>query len=381
MKGSKILATLMLSAMLFAGCGVKDQQAIIKINDGVITQKDYNELMDKQIAQSPFGGMMDIKSNKDGFFYLMTEQRVINQLIVQEILDQEAKARGIKVTNKDVDASIKTIIDKMGGREQLMSVLKQNGVSIGEFKKDVKSQVRMQKLANSVGKVKITDADCKKFYNKNIDKFKHDDQVRASHILIEANPYKIQQELTSDAKKKIDEKDLKAKVDEVMAQKKAEADKLAKELQLDNSKFAAYAKKYSEDVNSAKQGGDLGFFAKDKMVKEFADAAFSAKPNTVPDVVKTQFGYHIIMVTDRRAAGVMPYEKVKSDIKDYLTNEQQIKALDDLTAAAKKKSKIEFMDEKYNPDKINEKLHKTVNDISGGAADKLQKQAKEAKKK
>ena len=74
-------------------------------------------------------------------------------------------------------------------------------------------------------------------------------------------------------------------------------------------------KKYSEDENSAKQGGDLGFFAKDRMVPEFAEAAFKAKPNTVTEPVQSQFGYHIIMVTDRRAAGVVPYEKAKSDIK------------------------------------------------------------------
>lgn len=379
MKCSKVLATLMLSTLLITGCGVKDQQAIIKINDGAITQKEYNEMMEKQIAQSPLGGMMDIKGNKDGFIYLMTEQRVINQLIIQEILDQEAKARNIKVTNKDVNESIKKIMDKMGGREQLTNILKQNGLSVAEFKKDVKNQVKMQKLANSVGKIKITEKDCKKFYDGNIDKFKHAEQVRASHILIEANPYLIQQELTSDPKKKIEEKELKSAVEKVMAEKKAEADKLAKELQADKSKFAAYAKKYSQDTNSAKQGGDLGFFAKDRMVQEFADAAFALKPDTVSDVVKTQFGYHIIFVTDRREAGVMPYEKVKSDIKDYLQSEQQIKALDELTQAAKKKSKIEFMDERYNPEKINEKLHKTVNEISGGAADKLKNEAKSKK--
>lgn len=183
-----------------------------------------------------------MKGNKDGFLYLMTEQRVINQLIIQEILNQEAKARGIKVTNKDVDESVKKIMDKMGGRDQLMNVLKQNGVSVADFKKDVRNQVKMQKLANSAGKIDVKDADCKKFYDQNIDKFKHDKQVRASHILVAANPYQIQQELTSDPKKKFEEKELKAKVEEVMAQKKAEAEKLAKELQADNSKFAAYAK-------------------------------------------------------------------------------------------------------------------------------------------
>ena len=349
MKGSKVLATLMLSAMLFTGCGLKDQQAIIKVNDGVITLKEHDDLMSKQLAQSPFAKMSDadLTGNKDGFVYLMTEQGVVNQLIIQKLLDQEADARGIKVSQKDIDQAIKEVMDKMGGKDQLMNTLRNNGISTAEFKKDIKVQVKMQKLATEAGNIKVTDADCKNFYNKNQDKFRHADQVRASHILISANPYQIQQEITSKSKTKMDEKELKAAVEKVMAEKQAEAEKLAKELQADNSKFAQYAKKYSEDPQSAKQGGDLGFFAKDRMVPEFAEAAFKAKPNTVTEPVKSQFGYHIIMVTDRRGAGVVPYEKAKSDIKDYLTQEKQVKALDELTTVAKKKAKIEFVDQRY----------------------------------
>lgn len=383
MKGSKILATLLLSAMLFTGCGLKNQQAIIKVNDGVITLKEHDDLMSKQLAQSPFAKMSDgdLAGNKDGFVYLMTEQGVVNQLIIQKLLDQEADARGIKVTQKDVDQAIKDVMDKMGGKDQLMTTLRNNGISTAEFKNDIKIQVKMQKLATEAGNIKVTDADCKNFYNKNQDKFKHADQVRASHILISANPYQIQQEITAKTKTKMDEKELKAAVEKVMAEKQAEAEKLAKELQADNSKFAQYAKKYSEDPQSAKQGGDLGFFAKDRMVPEFAEAAFKAKPNTVTEPVKSQFGYHIIMVTDRRGAGVVPYEKAKSDIKDYLVQEKQVKALDELTTAAKKKAKIEFVDQRYNPEEISKKLHKQVNDFSGGAADVLQQQAKEKKSK
>ena len=126
MKAKKILATVMLSALLFTGCGLKDNQAIIKINDGAITQKQYNDIMNQNIATSPFGKMGDLKGNQDGFIYLMIEQNVINQLIIQELLNQEAEARNIKVTNKDVDQAVKEMMDKMGGRDQLMNVLKQN---------------------------------------------------------------------------------------------------------------------------------------------------------------------------------------------------------------------------------------------------------------
>jgi len=380
MKVSKLVATLALSALLFTGCGLKDRNAIITINDKAITQGEYDKLIDQAIGQSPFGKMGDLKGNKDGFLYLMTEQRVVNQLIIQELLDQEADARGIKVSNKDVDAAMKKIIDQMGGKDQLMNILKQNGLSVAEFKKDVRNQVRMQKLAESTGDLSVSDKDCEAFYKKNPDRFKNPEQVRASHILISANPYQIAEELKEKAKKDISEEELKSKVDAAIAEKEALANKIDKELKADSSKFAEYAKKYSEDPGSAKQGGDLGFFAAGQMVPEFSKTAFSIKPNTVSDVVKTQFGYHIIMVQDRRAAGVTPYEKAKDNIKDYLRTEKQIKALDDLTAAAKKKAEIKYMDERYNPEVIQKKLTKQVDDATGGAATKVREQSQKDKK-
>ena len=381
MKASKLLVTLALSAVLFTGCGVKNQNAIIKINDQAITKAEYDKLIDKNIGQSPFGKLGDLKGNKDGFLYLMMEQNVINQLIITELLDQEAQERGIKVTNKDVDEALRKTMDQMGGRDRLLEVLKANGISVSEFKKDLKVQVKMQKLATSAGKIEVSDKECEKFYKENPDKFKNPEMVRASHILVSANAWQIQQDLTLNGKREIPQEELKAQVEAKMDAKKAEAEKLAKELKADKTKFAEYAKKYSDDPGSAKQGGDLGFFPKEAMVPEFSKVAFEAKPDTVSDVVKTQFGYHIIYVQDRRAAGVTPYEKAKSGIKDYLTTEKQIKALDDLTAAAKKKAKIEYMEERYNPEVIQKKLSRQVDDATGGQASKVKEEFKKKNKK
>jgi parvulin-like peptidyl-prolyl isomerase len=376
MKGSKLLATLALSAILFTGCGIKNQNAIIKINDKAITQAEFDKQMDKAIVTSPLATMGDLKSNKDGFLYLMTSQQVINQMILTELMNQEAEERGIKVSNKDVDEALKEIIDQMGGKERLLETLKANEVSISDFKKDLKTQVKMKKLADSTGKTKVSDKDCEKFFKENPDKFKYPEQVRASHILIAANPYQIQMELTNNGKKKIDEEKLKAQIEKKIAEKEALAQKLDKELKANPSKFAAYASKYSEDEGSAKQGGDLGFFAKEQMVPEFANAAFSAKPNTVSDVVKTQYGYHIILVQDRKAAGSTSYEKAKSNIKEFLKRDKQIQALDELVSAAKKKAKIEFVEERYNPEEIQKKLTNQVNDITNGQAQKVKEQSK-----
>ncbi len=380
MKVSKLLTTLALSAVLFTGCGVKNQNAIIKINDKAITQAKYDKLIDQSISQSPFGRFGDLKGNKDGFLYLMMEQRIVNQLIIQELLDQEAEARGIKVTNEDVDKALKETMDQMGGRDQLMEALKANGISTSDFKNDLRTQVKMRKLAESAGEIKITDKDIQDFYKKNPDKFQNPEKVRASHILISANPYEIGEEIKSKSKKEISEDELKTKVEKIMAEKQAKAEKVLKEVKADKTKFAQLAKKYSDDPGSAKQGGDLGFFAKDQMVPEFANVAFSAKPDTVSDLVKSQFGYHIIYVQDRRAAGITPFEKAKQGIEEYLITQKQVKALDDLTIAAKKKAKIEYMDERYNPEVIQKKLSRQVDDATGGQASKVKEATKNNKK-
>ena len=377
MRSKQLIATLALSAILFTGCSLKDQNAIIKVNGKAISKAKYESLIDKSINTSPFGKMGDLKANRDGFLYLMMEQQVVNQLVIEEILNQEAKKRGVKVTNKDVEQELKKIIKQMGGKDRLTETLKANNITVGQFKKDVQTQVKMKKLADSVKKTKITDADCEKYYNEHVEMFKYPDQVRASHILIGANPYQMQLQITDNGKKEVKIDELKATIEKQMKEKEDLANKIDKELKADPSKFAEYAKKYSTDEMSAKSGGDLGFFAKDKMVPEFAQAAFTAKPNTVTDVVKTQYGFHIIMVTDRKTAGTAPYKKVKTSIKDFLVSQQQVGALDKLTAAAKKKAKIEYLDERYNPDNIQKKLTKQVDDLTGGEAEKAREASKE----
>ncbi len=328
--------------------------------------------MDKQISASPFAkmGLGDIKNDKNGVLYLMTERSVVTQLVIEELLNQEAENRGIKVTNKDVDEAINKIIDKLGGKDRLSEILKQNNVSIKQLKSDIKTQVKMQKLAQATENVKVSDKEVKDFYDKNIDKFKHGEQIRAYHILLMTNPMQLGQEIASESKKELSNDELSKKIDEKVKANEELANKIAKELKADNSKFVEYAKKYSQDTTSAQKGGDLGYFEAKVMVPEFSKAAFAAKPNTVVGPVKTQFGYHVILVTDRRPAGTESFDKVKNNLKESLTNEKEIKAIDDIVNAAKKKAKIEYIDKQYDPEAITKKLT--------GQLEEMQKQANQA---
>ena len=362
MKGKKLLTTLAISAVLFAGCGLKSQQAIIKVNDKVITQAQFDKAFDKQADNSVFARMgIKIKENPNGFMYLMIKERVTNELIIKALLDEELAKRGIKVTKDDVNQAVKEIIDKIGSKEQLDLILKQNGMTASQFKKDLEEEVKMKKLAEQLGSSDVSDAEAQKFYKDNIDRFKYPEKVRASHILIAADPDEIEEIIRSDAANKdLAVNEINAKVNEELNARKAKADKLYNEVKNDIDSFARLAKENSDDTTTAVKGGDLGFFAKEEMVPEFSKAAFAQRPNTVSPVVKSQFGYHIILVTDRMEAGQQPFEKAKADIKNYLTNQKQLKLLDDLTESLKKNAKIEYVNSEYDPKTIQDKLQKEV---------------------
>lgn len=363
MKGKKLLVTLAVSAILFSGCGFKGGNTIIRVNDIKITQGQFDKKMDQAIGNSMFARMgVDLKNNKNTFLINIIKERVVNDLIVQALLDEEIKKRGIKISNKDTENAIKDIIDKIGSKEQLETILKQNGLTSAEFKSGITEQVKIKKLAEQLGNSDVSDADAKKYYDKNIVKFKHPEEVKVSHILIAANRKDIEELIKAENEgKELSEADLKAKVDAKMKEKREKAEKLLAELKKDPSKFAKLAKENSEDPGSAENGGDLGFFPRGRMVPEFEKAAFSMKPNTVSDIIQTQYGYHIMLVADRKEAGQDPYEKVQNDIKEYLKNQKQVEMVDDLVESLKKNAKIEFADPSYDPEKIQEEVQRQLN--------------------
>ncbi len=363
MKGKKLLVTLAVSALLFSGCGFKGGNTIIKVNDTKITQSQFDKELNKQMGNSLFAQMgVDLKNNKNTFLINIIKVRVVNDLITRALLDKEMHSRGVKVSNKDVDDAIKDIITKVGSKDQLNQILKQNGLTPAQFRDGIREQVKIKKLADQLGDTTTSDADAKKYYDENLQRFKYPEQVKASHILITANRKDLEELIKAENEgKELSEADLKAKVDERIKEKKAKAEEILKEVKKDPSQFAKIAKEKSEDPGSAQNGGDLGFFAKGRMVPEFEKAAFNLKPNSVSDIVQTNFGYHIIYVTDRKEAGQEPFEKVQNDIKQYIQSNKQIELVDNLVESLKKNATIEYVDPAYNPEAIQEEIQKELN--------------------
>lgn len=183
---------------------------------------------------------------------------------------------------------------------------------------DVKKKIVVRAYLDSKTADTITDADVKKEYDVMVDKMKDEKEVHARHILLNSEAE------AKDAKKKLDA----------------------------GKSFEDVAKDFSKDAGSARNGGDLGYFTKDKMVKEFADAAFGMKKGEISAPVKSSFGWHIIKVEDVRKVAAPAYAEVKDQIKSKM----QEKKLNDYIGGLVKSSEVKVFDAKGKEVPFNKNL-------------------------
>ncbi len=219
--------------------------------------------------------------------------QVLEGMIVERLLDEQVKKADITITDNDINDRISEITAQQGmSMDAFKSLLQMQGQDFEQFKQQMKQGMAYEKFMDQqVGAVEVNDAEALAFYEENKADFNTPEEVAASHILIKVAPSATPEE---------------------KAAAKEKAEKLLKQVK-EGGDFATLAKE-SSDCPSKAKGGDLGFFERGTMVKEFADAAFAMQPGQVSDVVETQFGYHIIKVTDRKEAGLTPFEKAKPDI-------------------------------------------------------------------
>ena len=352
----KLLTCLALSTVLFSGCTLfHKSEGIIKVNDNIITQAEFDNAFDQSVDKSflkAFGGSKNFVKSDENPMYSIFKDKIVNELIVKSLLDEEIAKRNITATEEDIQNELKTVIDKVGSKEELNKILKQREISNAQFTEDLATQIKIKKLVNSIQKINISDNDAQKYYNSHKNEFTHGEQVRASHILISANTIELIQQVKA-KNPDITPTELNKIIDEKLASQKVKAEAILAEVKKNPDNFAKIAEKNSDDKASGERGGELGFFSKEAMVPEFANAAFSMKPNTISEtVVQSPYGYHIIKVTDRIEAGTTPFVKVKDELKYYLETQKQIEVLKDLTAGLMKNAKIEYLNESYNPKRV-----------------------------
>jgi len=250
-------------------------------------------------------------------------RQVLDRIIGYHLLVQEARNRKIAAPPWEVDGQIEQIKKQFPTEDAFKQMLQSRGVTVESLRKDTTDTIAVNQMLQKEldPKIKVTEADMKTFFDQNRPKFRQEDSVHASHILI-----------------RVDEKaDAAART-----VAKAKAEDLLKQLKKGVA-FADLAKKNSEDPGSAANGGDLGFFSRGQMVPAFEAAAFALQPGQTSSVIETPFGYHVIRVSEAKPGRDLNYDEVKGQIDEYLKQQQRDQYSQEFVDQLRAKAKVQIL--------------------------------------
>lgn len=285
--GGTLLAIVGVCAVGLSACGGSDgadlpEGVVARVGDATITQKQLDRVLEQSKASAVTAGQKwPAKGSAD---YVAAQRQALQQIVSLDIIQFEAKACGTPcaVTDAAVTAQLADITKNQfqGKQAQLVKYLTQHKISMAEARTQVKAGLQQQKIQSHVTRgVRFTEADAKSYYLGHRSEFVVQPSRTASHILVKT---------------------------------KAEADALYAEATPAN--FADLAKKNSTDTTTKVNGGSLGQIQKGQLVAEFEKVAFSLPKGKVSAPVKTQFGWHLILITGITPGRTIPFAEAKKGI-------------------------------------------------------------------
>lgn len=228
------------------------------------------------------------------------KKKVLDGIVNREVLFQESQKLGFKTEDTEIDEQIGQLKQRFQNEAEFTAILARMNLTEADMKSQLAKDMSIKKLVDKqvADTIVVTDEQVKAFYDGNPDIFKTQEMVRASHILI-----KVDANASPEDKAKA-----RDKLTEIQKRIKNGED------------FATIAKESSECPSSAR-GGDLDFFQRGQMVKPFEDVAFALAVGSMSDIVETQFGCHLIKVTEKKDAGTVSFDEVKDRIAQHLKQE------------------------------------------------------------
>jgi len=250
-------------------------------------------------------------------------RKILDRIIEEKLIEQEAKKSGIKVTSKEIEGAVEEVKQKNKiGQEELERALAAEGLTLEAFKKELEKRILRTKFVHSAVKVeqRAGEKELIEFFQNNVNQYRVNESYRPAHILFlilpEATPEQI--------------RGIRKKSQKVLEKIKEGAD------------FAKMAMEYSEDTSSRKEGGDLGYFKKGELLPTLEREAMKLQVGEVSDLIRTEVGFHILKLLDRKGGEPPPFEEIKGKVQaDYYEKELE-KAYQQFLSKLKEKSIIEI---------------------------------------
>tara|TARA_B100000315_G_scaffold33171_1_gene27844 strand:+ start:12774 stop:14354 length:1581 start_codon:yes stop_codon:yes gene_type:complete len=332
---------------------------VAKVNDDIITFSELEKLvysMEKVNSRN--------ESEKKRIFN-KEKKNVLTKIIEQKLQLHYAKQNGLEATKNDIDKAIEDIKRNNNFSDELFeATLEREGLTLEIYRDSLKQQITLSKVLNVKvrSRIKVNEKEVESYYSKNKKKFLKPVEIKAYHIIFVVNN----------------------KEDKVKAARQKKKALRVLKLVRKNKDFKKLAKTYSEGP-SKDTGGDLGWVKKGTMISSFEKAAFSLKKGETSSLVKTDYGYHIIKVVDRREAKNRVLDEARGEIKKILFKNKYDDKYDQWMAELKKNAFIEVYLEKESNKKrytsLNtRKKHKPIRVDNPGSSEKVSKKTKIKKK-
>jgi len=291
------LGILFLISAFFSLSEAAVDRIVAVVNQEIITLSEVEKLISPLVAEIREGSPLERRGRINEL-----SRMALEKLIEEKLIDQEAKKSGIKVAAKEVDGAIEEIRRRNSiTQEDLEKVLARDGLTLEAFKKDIEKKILRSKVVQWAVKVEpnVGEKELRDFYLKNSDSYKTEESYRPAHIL-----FKVPKEATPE-----EVREIRAKCQKVQAKLKAGED------------FGEVAVLYSEDASS-KEKGDLGFFKKGELLPAFEKEALRLKVGEISGIIRTDQGFHIIKLLERKGGHPLPFEEIKDKVRqDYLERE------------------------------------------------------------
>jgi peptidyl-prolyl cis-trans isomerase C len=288
---------------------VSDNPVVVRVENVAITEREVMATIDQMAMQQ------QLTPEQEQQKYALLFNDALDSLVGMVLLRAEGRSKGIVVEKDKVDISFKAVADKFPSKEELDQALAKQGLDEASLRMKIEDNMLVQSVIDQMIKdvPMPMDDQIKKFYDDNPQFFDVPEQVHAAHLFLSAD---------------------KSATTEQKAAIKTKLEGIRAEIESKKTSFAEAVAKYSDDKSTSQNGGDLGLISRGEMIAPLEDASFTTKPGETSQVVETQFGYHLINVTENKPAGKKPLEEAKADIKSYLEGKSKqefvLKHIDDL---------------------------------------------------
>ena len=290
---------------------------VAKVNSDIITLRDLNTSIKKLTGSS----VKDLQRQNEKKFYQI-RRAILDNLINQKIAEQQIIKLGIKVTAKDVKAAIEKVKTENNlTQEELINSLKQEGVSLEEYKNDIEKEIKRYQLVNYEvkSKIVITEEELKNHYNSHVKEYTEVPQVRLQRIFLKVR--------STNDKKEIDR--IKAIGAEILERLKQGED------------FSMVAKKYSQGP-AGPEGGDLGWLKVNQLESVLKEKITRLSVGQYTDLDFSEPGFQIIRLAEENKGGLKPFEKIRDAIHSKLFKEKVEKRYSEWLHKLRKESFIKI---------------------------------------